>query len=137
MALLETIYPGSSVWIHGTRAGKTTRIYAKVLRRTRKQFVIDDGFDSRFRRDNGMEIGGLHDRIEGIATVEEIAAFDLERATQDACERELREEERKLRVLLQGYGIELTRRHRHYEMRFVKVSASRVRALFSAFKGAR
>jgi hypothetical protein len=127
MALLQVIYPGSFVWIEGMRLGQTVRRYEKVVRRTRTQFVIEhDGLQWRYRRDDGMEIGGMHDCIVGPASVEEMAAFE-----------ELCEEERDLRRLLSGYAIELNRHDSHYEMRFRPITAAQVRALFSTFKGSR
>lgn len=135
--VFETVYAGSWVWIHGNRGGETVRKYARALRRTRTQFVIDDEFRSRFRRVNGEEIGGMHDYIRAIATVEEIAAFNLEMAARDAHELERREEERSLRVLFNGYAADLNRHGSYYDLRFVRLGPAQVRAICAAFKGAR
>jgi hypothetical protein len=108
----------------------------QVQRRTRTQFVLEG--EARFRRATGEEIGGMHDRITAAASVEEIAAFELEAAARNARELELREEERDLRKLIAGFSsVTLSRRHGLYLMILSRVKAAQVRAIFAAFKGAK
>lgn len=137
MALWESALAGEFVWIEGLRGGVRVRRYGRVLRRTRTQFVMEDEFRSRFRRADGTCIGGLHDCIVGLATVAEIAAYDLEKAAKDAREKELRAEESSLRKLFAGHAVELIRRDALYSICFGSATPAQVRAAFAAYKGAR
>jgi hypothetical protein len=98
--------------------------------------VLADGFQRRFYRATMCEIGSPSTEIIGIATVEEIAAFEIEKAARAARETELYAEERSLRRLVPGRAeIAITRTGERYGLRFQSLTAAQVRAMFAALQG--
>ncbi len=142
----ESIVPGCMVWIEGRRVGKVVRRYARVMKRTRTQIVVTDPFCTHFHRDSGVAVplSGLGDHIVGIATIEQIAAFDMEQAAAKESERLLLAEEMRLREILppcfEGKGpakqFVLARAGAAYILTIVGLSAGQIRAAVAAIKGA-
>lgn len=132
----ENVVSGSKVWIEGRSVGKMVRYWRIVLRVTRTQIVLAECLRNRFRRVDGVEIGGLTHRIVALATDEQIAAYEIEHAARVQREEVLKSEERQLRRELQGYAWDLERRGNRYVVR-ATCSAAEMRAMFAAMKGVR
>ena len=79
----------------------------------------------------------MHDRIVALATREEIADFEIEKAACAARNKVLEEEEQQLRRLLARDIFSLSRRGDRYTVTAKGVSNAQVRAMFAAMKGIR
>lgn len=135
---LDGIVVGGMVWIEGMRNGLRKRWAATVSKRTRTQIVAQyffgtSLFEVRFRRADGVEIGGLHDVIVGLATSEEVAAWRVTRKAVAAREEILGAEEARLKSLVQALpnAAVLERNGEKYFLKIAGLTASQVRIVLA------
>lgn len=123
--------PDDRVWIEWLSLGRTRRLYARVLRLTPHQVVVGGGpGGGRFWKSGGSEVNaGLLRRIVGIATDEEIKAFEAVEAADRTREMELEREEARLRMGLPEDATDLSRHGSHYRLTVHGLTAGEVRKL--------